>query len=184
MDSTTRRSPSRWGIAEPQTEPQAAIQGLHWQLIGGAFTNAGTATSGSNGTRVSDTAGVVFQDPASASAWLWSVQVSASKSYQRSMEVIIGGTQFIVQDVFPPLVTALTISAIRYFTGSTGRCIVVPQNLAKGPGDQEQSIYLQNLLATLRRGAIIQFSGGSEKCLVWRCTLGAAQTDASETFQQ
>jgi len=174
-------SPSKVGIAEPQTEPQAAIQGLHWQLIGGAFTNAGTATSGSNGTRVSDTAGVVFQDPASASAWLWSVQVSASKSYQRSMEVIIGGTQFIVQDVFPPLVTALTISAIRYFTGSTGRCIVVPQNLAKGPGDQEQSIYLQNLLATLRRGAIIQFSGGSEKCLVWSVTVGPDNTVAIET---
>jgi len=168
------------GIAEPQSPPDAALDSL---AIGqftftGTYTHGGTATGVTGGSRVSDIAGTVLPDPTPGSA-VWSIQVSSSISYQKLMQVAIGPTVFVIQDVIPPLATALAISAIAYFTGTTGRCIIVPANLSAGPGSEESSIYTQNILASLRRGALI--SVGAEVCIVWSVTIGPDGSVAIET---
>ena len=108
-------APSKVGIAEPQLPPDAAInQVLEVFLIATAsnYTPGGTAESPADSTRVSDVCGAVFVDPTPGASSLWSVQVALSQSYQRFMDLTIGGTLFIVQDIFPPLVQSFNIASI------------------------------------------------------------------------
>jgi len=168
------------GIPEPQNAPLACISAYNQvALTGNDYTNAGTASAATLGTRLADTAGQCFLDPAGTT--VWSIQVSGTKQYQIGMPLGIGPTYAIVQDVFQPVATAVTIAAVYYFNQTTlkGRCVIVPANQAPGPGNEGTSINQQNLLASLRRGAIIQVD--TELCLVWSVTVGPDGSIAIET---
>ena len=91
-------------------------------------------------------------------------QATGISAYQRGMAIIINAGLTTVEDVFPPLPQSLSITAIRYLSGSTGTCVVVPSSLGSGPGIDDASIYEQAVLASLRRGCLVQI--GSEVCFV------------------
>jgi hypothetical protein len=170
------------GIAEPQSAPDAVIDNY---LAVGQFTAAvswiagGTTAASANGVRVADTAGVVIVDPTPGSTTC-SIQVANTAGYQRGMFLIINNvTQFLVQDVFPPFAAAFAISSLYYFSGTAGHCVLVPAGLGSGPGNADSSIYLQNFLSSVRRGALIKI--GTEVCLVWSVATGPDGTVAIET---
>jgi len=121
--------------------------------------------------------GVILPDPASGGA-PYSVQTFAAGSYQRFMFLTIGGQTVFVQDVYPGLPIAIAISAIRYFAGATGRCVVVP-TLLSASGTEGQPIAGTNLLSALRRGALIQI--GAEICIVWSVSTGPGGSISIET---
>lgn len=116
---------------------------------------------------------------ATADAFITTVSLTAQE-YQRSMAVLIDGQIFIVQDVLPALQAPLVIQDIYYFSGSTGRCVVSPIGLSSGPSTSGQSLYSQNLLSTLRRGALVKI--GTEVCFVLSTTLGPNGAVCFETI--
>lgn len=162
------------GIAEPQTPPDAAPANQFQSIFTSSpsFAHAGTATAASLGNRLTDTVGNLFTDPA-GNATYTSFIVGAANVYQRGMVILINGDQFPVMDVFSPLSNPISIAAIYYYAGTTGRCVVVPQNLGASPGTEGTSINTQAILSAMRRGAILAFSGGGEEtCLILDVTLG------------
>lgn len=112
------------------------------------------------------------------------VNTTANQNYQRGMvikTVHAGASHMhVVQDVFPPLPSALGISAIRYGTGLTaGHCWVVPASLSPGPGTEGVPVGTAAYLSGLRRGSLIQI--GTEVCLVESSTAGPDGTICFET---
>lgn len=171
------------GIAEPQAPPEAFLSAQ----LEGSFSFPTTGDVHLTGTardlnfsanaRANDVCGVVLPDPNSVG--LVSIQTGGA-IYQRNMRILVNGTTFFqVQDVFPAMQSGLAITSIFYFSGTTGRCVIVPANAASGPGEGEQSIYTQNLTGTLRRGSLIQV--GSEICYVWSVTDGPGGSICIET---
>lgn len=170
-DALNSVTENKVGIAEPSTPCSAGIDTTQFYktTFGSAnpgWTNAGTAAAATNGTRITDTVAAVFQDPAPG-VYMWSLQVSTSVVYQKWMPIQIAEEVTIVTDVFPPLLNAIGISAIYYFSGSAGRCLIV---LAGPQPGAEGNVKGQNVLAGLRRGALIKV--GSEVCYVWSATGG------------
>jgi hypothetical protein len=163
------------GIQEPLSPPTAILHNSPSQLVyaldaSGNWSNSGACGSVSNGTRSTDTAGAIFVDPNNVvGAGVASIEVHDPIIYQQWEQVnwvdsisglVVGG---IVLDVFTPLPSGIAIDAIHYFSGSTGKCVIVPKIIAPGPGN-DMSQYEQTVLASLRRGAIVKV--GSEECYV------------------
>jgi hypothetical protein len=182
------------GIAEPQSPPEAGILSYAFHPIdfqGGfqiaAPSPAGTAGAVTVGARTTDTVQGIFFDTSNGE--MVTVQVSSATQYQRFQTIILPGpiapshlpVALMVQDVFAPLPSspALSINSIFYFTGSTGRCVVVPAGLGGGPGNEGTSIYSESLLTNLRRGALVKI--GTEVCLVLSVTTGPDGTVSFET---
>ncbi len=165
------------GIAEPATACEASLLTYYeaYTNSGAAWTNAGTAGTVTAGTRLSDTVGAVLPDPAYPSV-LYSVEVGSGVSYQRYMEVKISAELLLVLDVFPPLLNALTINAIYYFSGTTGHCVIVPAGPQAG---SDADLTQGDILGALRRGALIKV--GAEICYVWSVTIGPDGTVCIET---
>src|SRR5208337_5004168 len=141
-----------------------------------------TVSATGNANRVTDTVQYVLTDTA-APFYLYSLGVSSSQVYTRQMILTIAGAGAVpVQDVYPANAQAMSIAAIYYFAGTTGRCVIVPNNLNAGPGTEGESLYTQNLLSSLRRGALITFAGGTaETCMVLSVTEGPNGTVSFET---
>lgn len=76
---------------------------------------------------------------------------------------------YMVRDVYPPLQGVLNIESIFYYSGTTGRCVIVPANTGSSSRYGED-LYSQQLLTSLRRGTIVQI--GSEQCYVLSVTVG------------
>jgi hypothetical protein len=181
------------GIVEPQAPVDFGIGQSFFTPL--SVTNTQTVnfvTTGSVGfnsitTRVADTVAAVFQDPALPPGTLpeYTLQTTAASSataqYQTGMVITVGtpgpDTYFQVKDVYPALVGTTTIAGIYYYAGTTGRCVVVPQNI--GADDNEGlSLLQQNILAGIRRGALVTI--GTETCYV----LGtAAGVDGTISFE-
>lgn len=183
------------GIEEQQDPPDAAPNEFEVTNYFGPAVNwaqGGTAGAPSNGTRLSDTAGSIRQDPASGTGTdaYSSVQVASTKSYQVGMLLTVGGTiPSIVQQIYPALNggVAVSIDSIFYFSGTTGRCVIVP---TQGPtptafqsGSAIPSMSLYNPLSALRRGSLLYISGGSgaEVIFVLSVTNGPDGTICFET---
>lgn len=96
--------------------------------------------------------------------------LATASGYQRDMAAVIGSTLYTIQDVYPPLAAAIGIQAIRYYAGTTGRCIVVPTQIASSPGTDGVSLYAENMLGGIRRGSLVQI--GIEVCRVLNTTVG------------
>jgi hypothetical protein len=162
------------GIAEPQDQVYAASPGgfvspVGLPLSGFSAAVAGTAGSLTTGARVSDNVVAAFTDPANAA--LEYTQVSASVQYQRGMIAVINAIPTEVLDVFQPCSTPIVIQGIYYFSGTTGRCIIVPGNVGQGPGNG-QSVFDQAAIASLRRGSIVSLGPSNIVCLVLSVTVG------------
>lgn len=188
-DSSNVVTQQKVGIAEPQNPPGAAllrVNAFQQNIVAGAWAPGGTAGAASASSRVNGTVVAVRQDPEDPA--LQSIEVafgSPSEAYQVFMPVQIGGAlrQYFVQDVFPPLSGPISITGIYYFTGATGRCVITSGLSGSGPGSNDSSIYGDNYLSALRRGALIAIgTGGSQEiCLVLSITTGPNGTVAIET---
>lgn len=185
-DSNNNVVVQKVGIAEPQTAVEACPDGLQFNdftALAASWAQGGTAGAVTDSTRTTDTATAIFADPASVSPTTktrYSVQVSDVKSYSigetLSFTKSTGGTIVSeIEDVYPPIGTgaSLTIQSIYYFTGTTGRCIIVPSQLQVGSNNQ-QSLptlpFLPGQLAGIRRGSLIQLN--AEVCFVLSVTTG------------
>lgn len=167
------------GIREPTTSPDASPLSLNYKsfsALAASWTQGGVAGAPADAARVADTAGVAIADPASNNI-RWSVQVAANKSYQVGEILTMGaGGAYttVVEDVIPPIGAgaAITIKAIHYFVGNTGRCIIIPT--------QMPNFVTEKIVSALRRGALINLSGGPEIVLVLSITTG---TDGSVAIE-
>ena len=180
------------GIAEPQSSPEVCPDGFQYNEFTGvasAWVIGGTAGTAADATRSTDTVTAVFADPASvspATKTRYSVQISAAVSYGIGETLKFnksgGGTiASEVEDVYPPINngTALTVQAIYYFTGTTGRCVFVPSQFQTGSNNQQTDAagnpagsipFLPGQIAGLRRGSLISLN--SEVCFVLSVTSG------------
>lgn len=177
------------GIAEPQL-PCDALPWLNFQTVlfnvgggAGSFTHSGTAGAPANGNRLTDVTGEVFADPLGG---LTSVQVSSTVQYQKFQFLVNTtlGEGAMVFDVFPGAPQAVSIQAVYYFAGTSGHAILVPANLGTGPGDAGVGISQQQLLSSLRRGAILSLNNGVmhvENVYVWSVTEGPDGSVCIET---
>ncbi|MGH7184500.1 MAG: hypothetical protein ACREJN_21350 [Nitrospiraceae bacterium] len=163
------------GIEEQQNSPEACPNYFSYtDYFGtaGTWVNEGNAGVPSDGVRLADTAGVVIEDPASGASFnkRCSVQVTDTSSYQIGMNLLVGDVPVpaVVQDIYPAINQgdAITIEGIYYFSGTTGRCIIVP---TQGPVSQpfqnsgpQQSIYAGNPLSALRRGSLVTLTNDSD----------------------
>lgn len=164
------------GVVEPQAPIDAAVNNQFNSFINmaGAWVAGGTGAVVGTMQRVVDTVGVVFTDPASVGNRT-SFQVSPAQQYSRGMVLEIHGQEYIVDDVIPNLSTPIEIDSIRYFAGTTGRCVVVPANMA----NEDPSLWDQLYLSLIRRGAIISI--GAELCYVLNSSVGPDGTICFET---
>lgn len=180
------------GIAEQQSPPEMcpnAFNFYQFSALAVGWVQAGTAGVPGNGARMTDTAGTVLEDPASGSVKRCSVQVATAISYQVGMTVVFdtAGTPIncVVQDVIPPINAGnqLTIQSIHYFSGTSGRCVIVPTQSPSGPSIPQiqgnipsaKSIYSDAALSSLRRGAIVRLNNGvdpAENLFVNSVTVG------------
>ncbi len=156
------------GIAEPQDTIEAGADAASFSDFTGlaaVWTPGGTAGAPADAVRTTDTAGVVVQDTASTSRY--SVQVAAGLNYQPGQVVVFNSVnKAVIQEVIPA-VPALTILAIRYDSGSTGRCTIVPSQMAlTGPAEG-----VGDPLGTLKRGALVML-GGIETVMVLNAVTG------------
>lgn len=178
------------GIEEQQQPPEACPNEFEYtDFSGGAadYVQGGTAGASSDTVRIADTAGVVLLDPAGGTGVnsRASVEVASTKSYQIGLQLLISGTvPASVQDVLPAVNngTAITIQSVFYFSGTTGRCVMVPTQGPVASNFQSpgvpQSLYQDNALAGLRRGSIVQLTGaaGTEKLFVLSTAVGPLGT--------
>jgi hypothetical protein len=162
------------GIAEPQQPPglvlfESPSQSVYALDAPGHWTNNGACGSVSAGMRSTDTIQGIFRDPlsiASEGTGTVTLQVTPGIIYQR--DELLDWTDSVsglvvdsrLNDVFSALPAGIAISGIYYFSGTTGKCIVIPNLLASG----EPSIFADAVMANLRRGALVKI--GTEVCYV------------------
>lgn len=163
------------GIAEPQASLEAAPNQLGFYpftSLAAQWGATGTASAPTDGTRTSDTAGIVIADP--VNPLRWSVQVNGGVSYAIGQLLTVAATNPAeVQDVIPPIATT-AIQAIYYNSGSAGHCTIVPGQIPVAevtPGVPG--------LGSLRRGALVELAG-SEIVMVLDVTTGP---DGSVCFE-
>lgn len=138
------------GIAEPQTQIEAAPQAVLFTSFAGTssdWTNAGQAGAISDFNLINDTVLSVYPDPVIPTT-RFSVRVDSTLPYITGLLLTIGAFTTVVQDVIPALTSSstLTVQAIRYDSGSTGRCTIVTNQIPVDP---------DGALRTLRRGSLI-----------------------------
>lgn len=181
------------GIAEPQSSPEVCEDGiLFTEFTGGAsaWTKAGTGGTLTDATRSSEITGGVFADPNSVSPAYktrYSVHVGTAIKYQIG-EVLLfttsgGSVTAVVEDVLPAIASTLVSQSVTYFSGTTGRCVIVPTQIAVGPSTPifdmngnptAGSTFVPGETATLRRGSLITIGVGGtlETVMVLSVTSG------------
>lgn len=168
------------GIAEPNEAPDAQPAYPNFDIlapmVSANFTPSGSAGGLTDAPRVSDTVGVAIVDTGLDPVLIrYSCQVSPIIQYQIGEVVSIGGGAItIIQDVVPP-VQAGSIAAVYYYTGTTGKCVIVPVQGPYGSGPAQTG-----LLGSLRRGALLQIGSG-EIVMVLTSTQGPDGTICFET---
>lgn len=164
------------GIAEPQTQLEAATNApsvTSFNAVAASWTAGGTAGSPSDSNLFTDTVGAaVLADPVVSSRI--SVQVSITY-YSPGMLVKFGSSSYPIEEVWPACATC-TITAIRYDSGSSGMCSVVPS---------------VDLSSTIGRGSIVKLNtesvlvlsvtAGTNGTCVFRCSTSGTHS-ASETI--
>lgn len=178
---------SKVGIAEPSTPCDAVPSPFQFSpgnITAGTVTASGTAGATSNQTRISDTIITLASDPVLLARK--SLQVATTVGYQTEMQIQITHaavpTQYVIEDVLPPVVdgSQLLIRSIFYYAGSTGRCVIACSQMGTSTAlpqflDQDvaaESIFAQQAIASLRRGALISFATAAETALVLDATIG------------
>lgn len=168
------------GVGMPESQaPAEASMGIQFQSfmdsVGATWTPGGTTTAiPGNSTRTTDVVGAVFVDPASQGSYT-SFQVGPSQLYARGSVLSIHGQLYVVNDVFPNMGTPIGILGVKYYAGATGKCVVLPANLA----NEEPSLFTQLLLTSIRRGALVRI--GAETCFVLSSSVGPDGAISFET---
>lgn len=187
------------GIAEPQVPVDAAIESQYLIGMSDSgpvltYTHSFPGGGGTNsGITSDDTVIAVFQDPVYAGLptnnqeYVLTLAPSpisgtypGSGTYERGKFITVGQPtmqrgvndypwQFMVRDVYPPFLGTLSIRSLYYYSGNTGRCVIVPANTGSSSRYGE-SLYSEQILANLRRGCIVQID--SEQCFVDSVTVG------------
>ena len=161
------------GIAEPQSPVDAAPLGgsLAWTGPHPAYVQGGTAGVPAAGNRGTDAVVAQFHDGLGpGQGLLTTLQVGGTVQYTKGqliqLQTAVPGTAKIL-DVFPltPATSPIGIQGVFYYSGIIGRAVIVPNNISSGPG-QDESIYAVNLVNSLRRGALVKFSGNGEVCMI------------------
>lgn len=154
------------GIAEPGSQIDAATNApvfTTFNALAASWTPGGTAGATSDTSLFSDTVGAtVKSDPVVATRKSAQVVI---EYYAPGMLVTFAGVNtYPVEEVWKPCATT-TISAIRYYSGVTGMCMVVPAI---------------DLSGTLGRGALVTLGsgGGAETVLVLSVIKGVNGTCA------
>lgn len=177
------------GIEEQHTAPDACPEALNFYSFtsnAAGWAQGGTAGALSDQTRVNDTLGTVLEDPASGTEKRCSCAVTTTKQYQLGMTVIVDTTiEAVVQDILPPVNagTTITIESIYYYSGTSGRCVIVPTQQPSSPSvptvtgnsPSAASIYSDSVLSSLRRGSIVNLDNGvapDEDLFVLSVTVG------------
>jgi hypothetical protein len=188
------------GIAEPQLPPDAVPQVFllnDFSRVAANWTQAGTAGAPTDQTRVIDTAIAIFGDPTGGPigslSQRVSVQVATTVQYQVGEELVIsqssgGPVTVAVLDVLPPVNNGTAVKINGIFAYGGNRVVIVPSqtpvNAAvpefDGPNPTAGSVFSEDLIASLRRGALIKFSSNNEIALVLNVTKGPAGTVAIE----
>lgn len=186
------------GIAEPSSPPEAAPNLLgfsQFELPAVSWVAGGGAGVIADVTRTTDTIGVTFPDPVTTNRFILQVATAGAVQYQVNELVrwTIAAVGYFapVEDVLPAIAPAggMTIQAIYYFTGATGRCVIVPTQNALSPAlptftgndPASGSIFAEDLLSSLRRGSLLKLSGGAEIVMVLSVTRGPNNTLSFET---
>jgi hypothetical protein len=152
------------GIAEPQAACEAIPWTTCWNyFLGAAGDWAATGTAGGvggGGNLVNDTAVAVFPLNGDRIA----IRVAFTQGFFEGEFLSFGGgTNFAtVQDVLPAIGTNLTVQSVFYYSGTTGKCVIVPSQLPIGE--------VPGTLGLVRRGAIVTIGG--ESVVVTGSTLG------------
>lgn len=153
------------------------------------WTQGGTAGAPADVAGPGDNALAVIADPINPNIYSIGFQFIASppSPWQTGQTLIQGtDTPFLVLDVMQPAISA-QIASIYYFSGSTGRCIIVPENLPvanvakfEGANPKANSFLQPSAIAGLRRGAVLQLNS-SEYVYVLSVTIGPDNTICIET---
>ena len=171
--------PAKVGIAEVTNAVDAGVQAPQWTNLSSnaaGWANSGTAGAPADANVLSDTVGTaIYPDPVITTRY--TVPTTDAALYLKGMLLVFaksGGGNFVlpVQDVLPSAVTvaAVTIKAIRYDAGSTGHCIIVPNQFP------QQTINLRRAcLLTLNSGG-----GNAETVLVLDAIFGNQEKVAFE----
>lgn len=183
-DATNSVTVAKVGVAEPPAQLEYAPNPPVYKDISSnaaGWTPAGTAGATADATRTTDTVTAIFADPALSTRYSVQIATAAPIAYQIGELLNFatnqqGSIQALVQDVLPPIATGagLTIKAIRYAAGVSGRCTIVPSRLPIG---QSQPTTAQ--IGMLRRGALIKLKA-TEVVLVLSATSGP---DGSQSFE-
>lgn len=197
------------GIEEPQQPVEIAPRQVSFVRVtvdSGSWAAGGTAGGLSTSNSTTDTIIALKQDPVdTGNTSRWSIQVSDDQLYQVGQTFTFDfpyGGLALIQDVLPPINSGvpLEIDSIYYFSGSTGRCIIVPRQTAissslpsvVGNLPISDSVLTVQSIANLRRGALIaiaDYTGSpSEIVLVLSVTKGpqgliAIECETTGTFQ-
>ncbi len=178
------------GIEEQHQPPDACPDAFSYYDFSGIASGwgntgtAGTVTNVDHWGSLNICGDAVLPDPASGPHVRYSVEVDSSFDYQRGMVIQFdpGGSPYtsIVEDVIPAVNNGavLTIDAIYYYSGTTGRCVIVPTPMPisgvpsiSGNVPTSASIFQSGIMSTLRRGALVSLNG-SETCFVLSASTG------------
>lgn len=166
------------GIAEPQVQVNAApkFQGSYiFTNTANNWANAGTAGSPSDGNRSVDTSGAVLTDPVDSTRQSVQVGNNSNSTYAIGEIVKFGNNSTQVVDVIPALAgNNITIKAIRYSSGNSGTCVIVPSQISF-----DSNVNSVDFLGALRRGAILQVA--SEAVFVRGVVVGPTGDISIET---
>lgn len=156
-DSSNIVTVQKVGVAEPQQQVEAATNApkhTQFQSLAASWTAGGTAGALTDSTLLSDTVGAaVLNDPIVSTRQ--SVQVTIPWYAPGMMITVNASAHLPVEEVWQAC-AACTISAIRYDSGTSGLCSIVP------------SI---DLSTTIGRGSLVQLNA-SETVLVLSVTAG------------
>lgn len=181
----------KMGIAEPASPCDAGPHAFDFDWSGPSpvYVQGGTASAvTSTNTRTNDSVqGPPFGDglgPGGTSL-VTTIRLSVGANLAKGMAIQIGVTATKVLDVFPANSNPIQVMAIRYYAGIIGRAVIVPNNIGSGPG-QDQSIYNEILLSTLRRGALIELNDGvrQEFTMIQEVSVGPDGSIAFEVITQ
>lgn len=159
-----------------QTSPQVEMT-----LSSITITDPGTGYTSAPTLTITGSPSGAITTPAVVNLYIGGSPASDIKNYSRFMWVTPSSTNSpcMVQDVFQPIAGPIGIQSIFYYSGTTGKCIVVPQNMGSEGEGVSESIYGPTLLNSLRRGALVQI--GTETCMVLSVTRGPNNTICFET---
>jgi hypothetical protein len=177
------------GIEEQHQPPEACsneFQFTDYFGFAASWVGNGLVSLIADTSRLSQTAGVVLQDPASGVApdSKCSVEVSTIEGYQIAMPLSINSGPTMVEAILPAINngTAITIASVFYFSGTSGRCVIVPTQSPVEQALQNQgptpSPYSDMPLSALARGSLVSLSGGAgtETVFVLSVTIGPTGT--------